>query len=218
MQPNTEKLLSVYETEIPQVARYFQSEIDYTARLVKGCGRAVELGAGYGRVMKQLAPCVEHITGIDIAEESVRFGQEYLKGVSNAELLCGDVFRYPFTERYSAVICIQNGLSSLKNEADKIIRLALSLLKDGGKAIFSTCSAKFWPYRLAWFQEQADKGLVGELIFEKCLPGVITCKDGFSSVTFNEDELRELGKSSGLPYYIEEVGGASLFLVIDKAG
>ena len=95
---------------------------------------------------------------------------------------------------------------------------AVRLLSPGGRAYFSTYSPKFWDYRLAWFQEQARKGLLGEIDMEKTGNGIIVCKDGFTATTFGRSELERLGEISGLPFVVEEADGSSIFLTITKEG
>jgi 2-polyprenyl-6-hydroxyphenyl methylase/3-demethylubiquinone-9 3-methyltransferase len=114
------------------------------------------------------------------------------------------------------LLCLQNGLSALKGDTLKLIEISLRALLKGGKAYFSTYSAKFWQYRLAWFKEQVDKGLLGELDEEQTKDGVIVCKDGFRAVTFTENDFVKLGESSGCRYEIKEVDDSSLFLIITK--
>lgn len=211
---NADKLLAVYDTNIPRVARYLKAEIDYIRSHLDAASRVMELGAGYGRIMKELAPYVKNIDGIDIAEGSVAFGQSYLKDVPGTRLFLADAFSFETEDKYDVVICAQNGLSAIKGDPGRLARKAVSLLSEGGKALFSTYSAGFWAYRLAWFQEQADKGLLGELDLKKSIHGKIICKDGFTAGTFSEADLKILGESTGKPFYIEEADRSCVFLVI----
>lgn len=215
-QLNAGRLLSVYQTNIPRVAQYLNAEMDYIRKFLHKDHNVMELGAGYGRVLKELAPYVKRIGGIDIAEGSVTFGQNYLKDVPNASLYMADALSFETEQKYDVVICIQNGLSAIKGNPYHLVQKALALLRAGGKALFSTYSGKFWAYRLAWFQEQADKGLLGELDFEKSVNGQIVCKDGFTATAFTEEELKNLGASAQKPFYIEEADCSSIFLRIDN--
>ena len=67
-----------------------------------------------------------------------------------------------------------------------------------------------------WFQEQAEKGLLGEIDFEKTKNGVIICKDGFQALTHTTEDLRRIGELSGHKYETKEVDESSLFLIIHK--
>lgn len=211
---NSNKLLSVYDTNIPRIAQYLKAETEYVKSYIGKAFDVMELGAGYGRVLKELAPHVRHIDGIDISADSVAFGQNYLKDTPCARLYQADAFSFETAKTYDLVICVQNGLSAIKGDPSLLVRKAVSLLNTGGIALFSTYSGNFWAYRLAWFQEQADKGLLGELDFEKCYGGKIICKDGFTAATFDEKDLSSLGASTGKPFYVEEVDRSSVFLSV----
>jgi len=81
---------------------------------------------------------------------------------------------------------------------------------------FGTYSEKFWQERLDWFQEQADKSLIGTIDYKKTGNGTIVCKDGFTATTFTKKELTNLAKETTCPYDIVEVDESSLFLIITK--
>lgn len=67
-----------------------------------------------------------------------------------------------------------------------------------------------------WFQEQAEKGLLGKLDFDRTKDGVIICEDGFSARTHTQKDLEIIGNKSGCEYQIKEVDESSLFLIIHK--
>jgi hypothetical protein len=60
---NASNLYRVYETGIDRVKRYLDAEIDFVRRNLRGDERILELGAGYGRIMKALAPFAASVTG-----------------------------------------------------------------------------------------------------------------------------------------------------------
>ena len=75
---NALKLYEVYQTQLPAVVRYLADEIAFVGHRLQGTERVIELGAGYGRIIKELAPLCYSVTGVDIAKASVEFGYEYL--------------------------------------------------------------------------------------------------------------------------------------------
>ena len=210
---NSQKLFQVYDTSIPRVRQYLQAEIDFVRRRLNGRERVLELGAGYGRIVRELAPSCASIVGMDISEESVRLGAAYLQDFPNAELIAMDVHEMHFSHPFDVILCLQNGLSAMRAD-DAVIQRVLSCLAPGGTAYFSTYSAKFWDHRLAWFQEQADKGLLGELDMEQTRDGVIICKDGFRANTHSPGDFEAIGRNSGLSYEVTEVDESSLFLIL----
>lgn len=213
---NAEKLHQVYETAIPQVLDYLRSEIEFVRERLRGDETALELGAGYGRIMKELSPSVRRITGIDVSEHSVALGREYLGDLANCTVETMDAHTLAFDEKFDVVLCLQNGLSAMKGDPENLVRRSLGVLAPGGTAFFSSYSPKFWEHRLAWFQEQAEKGLLGEIDMEKTGNGRIVCKDGFTATTFNAEDMERLGEASGRPYRVEEVKDSSIFLILRK--
>ena len=214
---NAQKLWQVYDTEIPRISRYLERETAFVRERLKKTDTVLELAAGYGRIMKELAPFVRSITGIEISDDNVHFGEQYLKNIPNTSLLTMDVHDIDYSNSFDAVLCLQNGLSAVKAEVPEILAAkVMKALKNGGKAYFSTYHPKFWEHRLAWFQEQAKKGLIGEIDMEKTKNGVIICKDGFRATTHSITDFEKIGRSTGCRWQIAEVDDSSIFLVIEK--
>lgn len=212
---NSQSLFQVYDTAIPRIRQYLDSEIDFVKEKLLKTDRVLELGAGYGRIVKQLAPACNTIVGMDISEESVELGKEYVKDCSNAHMVVMDVHQMLFEQPFDVILCMQNGLSAMRATPEAINKI-LDILAPGGTAYFSTYSTNFWDWRIKWFEEQADKGLLGELDYDLTKDGVIVCKDGFRSTTQSVEDYQKIGRQGGYPYQIKEVDGSSLFLMIQK--
>ncbi|SCY61312.1 class I SAM-dependent methyltransferase [Alkaliphilus peptidifermentans] len=213
---NSQKLFKVYETKIPRVKQYLDAEISFVRDNLSGSESVLELGAGYGRIVKELAGNCKSIIGIDISDESVSLGKEYLKNTPNAEIITMDIHNLTFEKKFNVILCLQNGLSAMKVTSSDLIDKILEMVVSGGKVYFSTYSKKFWEYRLMWFKEQAEKGLLGELDLDKTKDGVIICKDGFKATTHTPEDLKMIGCLSGYEYQIHEVDESSVFLIIHK--
>lgn len=213
---NSTMLFKAYETQIPRVKQYLDAEISFVKDNLTSSERVLELGAGYGRIVKELAGDCKSIVGIDVSEESVELGKEYLKDSQNTKIIAMDVHDLQFEEKFDVVLCLQNGLSAMKIKSTDLIEKILRMVVSGGKVFFSTYSEKFWEYRIMWFQEQADKRLLGELDYDKTKDGVIICKDGFKATTYTQKDLEEIGDSLGYEYKIHEVDESSVFLIIHK--
>lgn len=212
---NSLNLFQVYATDIPRVSQYLEKEIGFVRKALSGSERILELAAGYGRIVKELAPYCASIVGMDISWENVELGIDYLKDCPNASMVAMDVHEINFTQTFDVILCLQNGLSAMRADLAVIDKI-LSLLAPGGKAYFSSYSGKFWEWRVKWFEEQAAKGLLGEIDYDKTKDGVIVCKDGFQAVTHTPEAFEEIGKASGYPYLVEEVDESSIFLILSK--
>lgn len=216
---NAQKLCQVYESRFPRVEQYLESEISFVKNQLQGTERILELGAGYGRIMKALAPYCEAIVGIDISEDNVAFGKEYLREVPNARLSVMDVHKLCVKDSFDVILCLQNGLSAMKIQpVEYYINIWMDFLTENGKVFISSYSPNFWEHRVAWFQEQAEKGLLGEIDVEKTGDGVIVCKDGFRATTHSPEELDRIGGTSGYAHKVMEVDQSSVFLILSKTG
>lgn len=214
---NAQRLWQVYDTAIPRVTEYLERETAFVRDRMKMTDVVLELAAGYGRIMKELAPYVNTITGIEISCDNVLFGEEYLKNIPNTAFLNMDAHDIDYESCFDTVLCLQNGLSAIRAEVPEVFAAkVIKALKKGGKAYFSTYHPNFWEQRVAWFQEQSRKGLVGELDMEKTENGVIICKDGFRATTHSISDLEKIGRSTGCLWQIFEVDDSSIFLVIEK--
>lgn len=212
---NAEKLFKVYDTKIMRIKQYLKAEIDYVRSSINADETVIELGAGYGRIIKEIAPFCKSVIGIDISENNVMLAKEYLKNLPNASVLKMNVHSIELKSTFDIVLCLQNGISSMGMTPEDIKNI-MKLLNFGGHAFFSTYSAKFWDCRLEWFEEQAANGLLGEIDTENTGDGVIVCKDGFRATTRSPEEFEKLGRMTGYPLKIVEVDNSSLFLVISK--
>lgn len=212
---NFKKLFQVYETQIPRVKQYLQAEIDFIKGNLSNTQSVLELGAGYGRIIRELAPYCGTIFGIDISAENVELGKEYLKDYPNTSIVMMDVHQINFSKPFDVVLCLQNGLSAMSVDSI-VIHKILDKVAPGGTAYFSSYSTKFWDYRLKWFEEQASKGLLGKIDYSKTKNGVIICKDGFKATFQSPEDFEKIGEELRYPYHVQEVDESSMFLIVHK--
>ena len=106
---NSKKLFQAYDTQIPRIKQYLQAEIDFVKGNLSNTQSVLELGAGYGRIIRELAPYCRSIVGIDISLESVELGKEYLKDYPNASIVAMDVHQIKFPKPFDVILCLQNG-------------------------------------------------------------------------------------------------------------
>ena len=188
-----ERLKAMYESASPGIRQYLQLEINYARTLVNPNATVLELGCGYGRIMRQLAPYAKKIAGVDTSPESLTLGHEFLNKLANCELVCADAASLPYSnESFDVVLCLQNGISAFHVDQKKLIDEALRVTRQHGLTVFSTYSERFWPERLAWFEQQARDGFIGPIDYDKTGKGRIVCTDGFSATTVNIDEFEKL--------------------------
>ncbi len=209
---SAERLRRCYELAPPPVERYLAAEIDHVRRGMTPGSRVLELGCGYGRVLRELAPRAAEIVGIDISLSSLTLAHAELAHRDNVRLVLMDAANLAFRPQiFDLVCCVQNGISALGVVRRRLLAAALAVTRPGGQVLFSSYAAEFWEERLNWFRIQAAHGLVGEIDEAATGDGVIVCRDGFRAATVGPEEFAALAADVERRAEIEVVAGSSLF-------
>ncbi len=212
---SSERLRKCYDVAPPRVRQYLEAEIRHVADRISPSDIVLDLGCGYGRVMKDLAACARLVVGIDTSLASLDMARELLSGMTNYLLAGMDGAELGFDDDvFDVVLCIQNGLCAFKRDQRTLISECLRVARRGGKVLLSTYAERFWEDRLEWFRLQSEHGLLGEIDWERTHDGDIVCKDGFTATTITPDRLRALADGLNVKARIEEVDGSSLFCEI----
>jgi 2-polyprenyl-6-hydroxyphenyl methylase/3-demethylubiquinone-9 3-methyltransferase len=210
-----ERLQKVYDLASEPVRRYLAAEIAYVRARIPSGGRVLELGCGYGRVLKALGPSAGVLVGIDTSYASLDLARNYLAGFPDAMLALMDAVRLAFPPAtFDLVCCIQNGISAFQVDQRRLIAAAVDVTRPGGRVLFSSYAEAFWDHRLAWFRLQAREGLLGEIDEAATGRGVIVCKDGFRATTVAPDQFRWLSRGLGRQVRVDVVADASVFCEI----
>jgi len=210
-----ERLKLCYEIAPPRVKQYLEAEIEFILEKIKPSDMVLELGCGYGRVLKKLITKAKTVVGIDTSPESLLLAQEILDGAPDCHLLAMDAVKLGFGDKlFDKVICIQNGISAFGVDQRHLIEEAMRVTRSDGSVFFSSYSENFWMDRLAWFRIQAEHGLIGEIDEEATGQGIIVCKDGFRTTTVGHNDFASLTSHLDIKPIITEVNGSSIFYEI----
>ncbi len=211
-QLSAQRLLGCYELATPRIRRYLAAEIDHVVAAMSATDAVLEMGCGYGRVVRDLAPHANRVVGIDTSEPSLNLGAAYLADNPNCYLALMDAATLAFADDvFDVVACIQNGLSAFKVDKSALIAECVRVTRPGGVVLFSSYAEEFWSHRLEWFQLQADHGLLGEIDHAATGDGNIVCKDGFTATTITPEQLESLTDGVGRERRIVVVDDSSVF-------
>ena len=211
------RLFRCYEVASERIRRYLDAEVEFVVSNVDGAGLVLELGCGYGRVMKAVSRFVSRVVGNDVSRGSLDFARLYMEGCRNYDVFLMDASRMGFGSCvFDCVFCIQNGISAFAVDKKRLIAESIRVTKNNGVILFSSYSPKIWEARLEWFKKQSLFGLVGEIDEEKTCDGTIVCKDGFRATTVGSDEFVGLFGELGLDASIIEVDESSIFCRVVK--
>jgi len=194
------------------VQQYLEAEINFVLQHVAGSEQVLELGCGYGRVLRELQQKASYVLGIDTCRESLLLAQRLLGSNRKCSLAQMDATKLALRDgEFDLVICVQNGIGAFRVNQERLVNEAIRVVRRGGKALFSSYSDRFWDDRLAWFEIQAEHGLVGDIDRRATHRGVIVTCDGFEAGTVSPDEFRMLSLKHGICPRIVEVDESSLF-------
>ena len=211
-------LKQCYDIAPPRTRQYLRAEIEYCLKFIQPHFKVLELGCGYGRVIKPIASKTKLIYGLDSSIDNLKMAKTFLKEFDNCHLICSNAARPGFKdESFDIVLCIQNGISAFHMDKKQLALNALALARRSGKILFSGYTERFWDHRLEWFRLQAEHKLIGEIDETATGNGKIVCRDGFTAETVSPDQFRKLASELNLQMELEEVDGSSLFCIIEKA-
>lgn len=211
------RLKLCYELAPPRVRQYLDAEVQHVLSRLQPTDAVLELGCGYGRVALRLVEVARRVVGIDTAKESLEMARELAGSISRCEFLEMNALDLRFAAgEFDAVVCVQNGICAFGVDQESLLREALRITRSGGMVLFSTYLDRFWRHRLAWFQAQAEAGLIGPIDYASSGEGVIACNDGFRAGRFTPEDWRSLCSQVGVDPEITEVDGSSVFCEITK--
>lgn len=213
------RLQRCYEIAPERVCQYLEAEIVHALGRLRQTDEVLELGCGYGRIARRLAPVAGRVVGVDTAPESLELARRQSQVDGRCDFLCMNALDLRFPDSsFDAVFCLQNGICAFGVDPVRVLKEALRVTRAGGIVLFSSYSDKFWSDRLAWFEAQAAEGLVGRIDRVASTDGVIVCEDGFRAGRMTPDGFRGLCLNIGTDAHVYEVDGSSVFCEIVKSG
>ena len=207
-----ERLRACYDLAPARVKAYLEAEVDFVLQKTSSSMAVVELGCGYGRVLRRLLPRVRTLVGIDTSFSSLRMAGDFLERKNSLHLVAMDATHMAFRDHaFDLTICIQNGIAAFGVDQQQLFAEAVRVTRSAGVVLLSSYSDRFWEERLKWFEIQAEHVLIGEIDYRATGNGVIVCNDGFRATTADAGCFRSLAAALGFVPNIFEVDGSSLF-------
>ena len=195
--------------------QYLQAEIDYVLQQIYSSDTVIELGCGYGRVLKQIQSRSAVLIGIDSSLESLELALNFTGNKSKCFFIQSRAETLPLRNgSVDKVVCIQNGISAFNVHPLMLIKESVRITRKGGSCLFSSYSDNFWRERLDWFILQSEAGLIGEIDWSKTANGNIVCKDGFRASIFRAADFVQFTDQLHLDAMTLEIDDSSVFCVI----
>jgi len=208
-------LKRVYDVAPPRIRQYLDAEVDHVQNKIHAGDLVLEIGCGYGRVLRKLVAKAGWVLGVDTSLPSLKLGLKELGTFQHFSLVQMNALKLSIPDQtFNCVVCIQNGISAFEVDKQALIAESIRVTKAGGIALFSSYSDKFWKDRLSWFELQSKFGLLGEIDYAKTRDGIITCKDGFTATTVSSEDFRIMTSDLNASVKIVEIDQSSVFCEI----
>lgn len=212
-----ERLQKCYAIASPRIRRYLDAEIRFVTDVTRGAASILELGCGYGRVLKQIGLGAKRVVGCDTSQTSLELARSYVLPRRNIHLVRTDAACLSFPANvFDCVVCIQNGISAFGVDRAMLAAEAVRVARRKGRILFSSYSPGLWEERLGWFRAQARERLIGEIDEARTGKGTIVCKDGFRATTVDGETFVGLFRGLGVSVTIREIDHSSLFCIVTK--
>jgi ubiquinone/menaquinone biosynthesis C-methylase UbiE len=178
----------------PQEIDEFISEEEDFVRRAAWKGKVLEVGCGYGRLIKIISQKAKHVVGIDFSYAQLNKARIFLKGLSNVSLLHMDAHKLRFTEgEFDFVVCLNASLGNMPGVEVEVIREMKRVVRVGGEITVTVLAENSKPAQIANYTR------LGLKIAEIGKNFIIT-EEGLYSRRFSENDLVKL---------FTEVGGIS---------
>ncbi len=190
-----EKMLSNPPSEIEE---FLVGEIEFL-RMLESRETILEIGCGYGRLLKILSEKGKKVIGIDFSEKLLAQAKNNLADYSNIELLTMNAENLNFDDDFADyTLCLDNTFGNMPGIEEKVLSEMKRVTKKGGKIIVSVFSDKAQNSQIKNYSRLGLKGITNT-------GNAITSDEGFYSRRFSREDLEALFNKVGLPFQIESV-------------
>jgi 2-polyprenyl-6-hydroxyphenyl methylase/3-demethylubiquinone-9 3-methyltransferase len=200
------KLIEVF----PEFKEWTKQEIIEIKKFLKNDSIVLDVGCGWGREIKELAPFCKKIIGIDNDAKEIKIAKSYLKDIPNLELHTQDAKNTSFPDKsFDIIICVGNTFGNLGDDKEAVLREIKRLIKKNGKILISVYSEGAKSKRIKAYESIGLKIKTiknGKIIFE----------DGLISEEFSKDELKKIFEKFQLKVRFIDIGKIAVLCVVSK--
>lgn len=173
------KLVDVF----PEFAEWTKQDVVEIKKFLKKNSIVLDVGCGWGREIKELAPFCKKIIALDNDSKEIEIAKSYLKNIQNVEFEIQDAKKTSFPdELFDIIISVGNTFGNLGDDKEKVLQEMKRLIKKEGKILLSV-----------YFKDTNSKRAIAYksigLKIKTIENGKIIFKDGLISEEFSKDEL-----------------------------
>jgi SAM-dependent methyltransferase len=195
----------VEETEDPKLRHFMATELAFIARTPEARRRTfVDLGAGHGRVVGDLARLGRNVIAIELNPAMYRGLVERAASLPNVQAVCGDILELDSLLDGEALaqpvfLILQNSIGTIEGDYEKLLSIVRTqMLKFDGELVLSLhrqAALKDWGLEV--YASLSE--MVGEVDLEATDTerGIFATKTGYTSRWWSDAEIehfRRLGR------------------------
>lgn len=186
-----------------EVRTFLRAEIRYLKTHLKKDARVLDVGCGYGRVLKLLQKGSWELWGMDNSSSELRQAKQYIGRAPNIHLVLGDVRKTGFSQEFFDVAYVTgNTFGNLGRSKVPILKELTRIVRKGGSIIVTTYNEKdeTFAIRLSSYRKvKVPLKMVSKREKKVYIKVKTYGKDEtFVSEQFSRDELKKLFLKSGL--------------------
>lgn len=201
LNPKTQPLL---------IREYLEKENNFLVKKIKDDISLLDVGCGFGRHLKLLAPKINSAIGIDIDKKRIRESKTYLKKYKKIGTFAVSIENFQTLGlKFDYIICMNNTFGNLYYKKLMALKKMRRLIKDDGKIIISVHSCGAIYTKMRWYK---NTGLTNV----KRRGNYIYTEEKFRSEFFAKQSLERLFKKAGLKYKILDLTQISYVCILSK--
>jgi len=194
----------------PEFKEWTTQDVFEIKKLLKNDSIVLDVGCGWGREIKELAPFCKKIIGIDNDPNEIETAKSYLKDIPNVELFVQDAKKTSFPdESFDIIISIGNTFGNLGNDKKAVLQEMKRLIKKDGKILISVYSKDANSKRLKAYESIGLK-------IKTIENGKIVFEDGLISEEFSKNELEKIFEKFQLKVRFIDIGEIAVLCIVSK--
>ena len=211
---NEDVIFNYWETFVKKASKpiqdWLRQESIFLKKNITKNSIVLDVGAGYGRNVLDIAKIAKKIIGIDKSKFIIDATSKIAKKYKNVEFYCQDALKinYP-NNSFDYVLCLGNTFGNLDKDKISLLKEMERVCKKGGKIYICVYSDKALTIRLKEYKK------IG-IHIKKIKGGIVYNDSGQLSEQFSKTQLKRLFKKVGLEANIIELTSISYMCVAIK--
>ncbi len=194
----------------PLIKDWFQKEITYLEKSITPHSKVLDIGCGFGRHIKIIAPFSREVIGVDNNEDMIQKAKETLSSFKNVKLFVQDARKLSFrNDSFDYVICMTNTFGNFINQKVEVLEEMKRVCKKSGTIIISVYNNKALEIRKIGYEK------VG-LHITRVENGIIHTKECLVTEQFSKKQLTKLFDNLELKSKIIDLNTISFLCELKK--